>query len=90
MIDGYRCYGSMSPLEQRRWQRNTFHTNTKRVLMGEYWTFTDFMIDSFIWSDTKEGFDYWCRVSEKYILHDLLTPQPRYHSLKLLRPVIWP
>lgn len=88
MVGGYRCYSVMSSLEQRRWQRNVHDTN--KLLNANYWTFSDFIIDSFFWNQTREGFQYWDQVADKYILHDLLTPQPRYYGTQALRPLIWP
>lgn len=90
MIDGGRCYAAMSPLEQRRWQKvvnkevvaNSFLFNEK------FWTFQEFIMTSFVWFKSKEGHDYWEWVSNRYILHDLLTPQPRWGSRR--HPVVWP
>lgn len=87
-LDGWRCYGAMTALEQRRW-RNALYAEAERTGMDKkvfykltldaHWeTFERFIVNSFIWSHTKEGSDYWIWVANKYILHDLLTPRPGF------------
>lgn len=80
MVDGNRCYSIMSDLEKRRWQKAVIkdNNNNQVLLNGKYWTFKEFIACSFFWLESKDGHDYWEWVSNKYIVHDLLQPQPRY------------
>lgn len=89
MIDGGRCYAAMSPLEQRRWQKavNKEPISANFLFNQKFWTFQEFIVYSFTWCETKEGYDYWDWVSNRYILHDLLTPQPRWFKKQ---PEVWP
>jgi hypothetical protein len=84
MVDGYRCYSLMSSLERNRWNKAVTKSITKIpnsfLLNEKYWTFEDFIGNSFIWSETKEGDDYWLWVSKKYVVHDLLWIQPRWKN----------
>jgi hypothetical protein len=76
MIDGYRCYQAMSDLEQRRWQRLVVYR--VNFMLNKQWnTFEDFIVNSFTWSETKEGHEYWDGISKKYVLHDILSPQKK-------------
>ncbi len=83
MISGYRCYQSMTELEQRRWQRNTNKqvNNSVGYMLGVEWdNFDEFIGSSFIWGDTNEGAEYWRTISQKYILHDTLSPLKSFSS----------
>jgi hypothetical protein len=75
----------MSHLEQRRWQKTV--KESARILNRKYWTFEEFIMTSFSWHQTKEGFDYWLWVSTKYKIHDLLWVQPRWRSYNM--PIIF-
>jgi len=84
MIDGTRCYQAMSDLEQRRWQKAVidqgilFLQQMNPLLNGKYWTFGEFIVQSFVWSQTKEGHEYWSEISKKYVLHDILSPHKKW------------
>lgn len=81
MIDGTRCYQAMSDLEQRRWQKAVIteqSTTIDFLLNGKYWTFGEFIVQSFVWSQTKEGHEYWSEISKKYVLHDILSPHKKW------------
>ena len=83
MVTGEQCYGAMSDLEQRRWQRNVIkHSDVpSNTLLGmRYYNFCDFIEMSFDWSDTKEGTQYWGTICEKYKLHDQLNPGPYFKT----------
>lgn len=84
LIDGYRCYGLLSPLEQIKWNKAITKSKNKTpssyILQNKYWTFQDFIRSSFIWNQTEDGFDYWEEISNKYIIHDLLYVQPRWRD----------
>ena len=91
MIDGNRCYGVMSELEQRRWQKaviNEQFTNINFLLNQKYWTFEEFIGHSFVWAATNQGHDYWEGISKKYIVHDMLSPQKRFSGGKPFKPFI--
>ena len=78
MIDGTRCYNVMSELEQRRWQGAVIYEGGINYMLNKQWhTFEDFIVNSFIWAETKEGTEYWDVISKKYILHDTLSPQKK-------------
>ena len=79
MIDGTRCYNVMSELEQRRWQGAVIYSEGgMNYMLNKQWhTFEDFIVNSFIWAETKEGTEYWDVISKKYILHDTLSPQKK-------------
>lgn len=79
MIDGTRCYQAMSDLEQRRWQKAVIDQGMTMnpLLNGKYWTFREFIGQSFLWDQTNQGHDYWYRISKKYVLHDILSPQKK-------------
>lgn len=80
MIDGTRCYQAMSDLEQRRWQKAVIDQGMTMnpLLNGKYWTFGEFIGQSFIWGNTNQGHDYWYGISKKYTLHDIMSPQKRF------------
>ena len=81
MIDGTRCYQAMSDLEQRRWQKAVIteqSTTIDFLLNRKYWTFGEFIVQSFVWSQTKEGHEYWSEISKKYVLHDILSPHKKW------------
>ena len=83
MIDGTRCYQAMTELEQRRWQKIVIlgqGGGINYILNRKYNTFKEFLEASFVWDDTKEGYEYWEEVSKKYILHDILSPPKRFSS----------
>ena len=83
MISGYRCYQAMTELEQRRWQRNTNNeigNSVGTMLKSDWYDFDDFISASFVWSNTKEGSIYWEEISQKYILHDTLSPHKSFSS----------
>ncbi|MBW2472141.1 MAG: hypothetical protein JRE18_08690 [Deltaproteobacteria bacterium] len=87
MIDGTRCYNIMTELEQRRWQGAVIYGGgINYVLNKKYATFKEFLELSFVWSDTKEGHDYWEEISKKYILHDILSPPKKFNNLKPPKP----
>jgi hypothetical protein len=91
MIDGNRCYSVMSELEQRRWQKaviNEQFTNINFLLNQKYWTFEEFIGQSFVWEATNQGHDYWEGISKKYIVHDMLSPQKRFSGGKPFEPFI--
>ena len=87
MIDGTRCYQAMTELEQRRWQGAVIYSGgINHLLNKKFDTFKDFMEESFIWGNTKEGHQYWEEISEKYILHDMLSPNKKFSNLKPPKP----
>jgi hypothetical protein len=89
MIDGTRCYQAMSDLEQRRWQKAVIteqSTTIDFLLNRKYWTFGEFIVQSFIWSQTKEGHEYWSEISKKYVLHDILSPHKNFSLTRPLKP----
>jgi hypothetical protein len=89
MIDGTRCYGVMSQLEQRRWQKAVIteqFTTIDFLLNRKYWTFEEFIGHSFVWVNTNRGHDYWEFISKKYIVHDILSPQKRFGDGMPLKP----
>ena len=79
MVTGYKCYKAMSELEQRRWQR-ACRGNQTFLLNKNYHNFCDFIEASFSWNQTKEGFEYWATLCEKYKLHDQLNPSPHFKT----------
>ena len=87
MIDGTKCYSVMTELEQRRWQGAVIHGGgINYILNKKYATFKDFLGESFVWGDTKEGHEYWEEISKKYILHDILSPPKKFSSWKPPKP----
>jgi len=87
MIDGTKCYSVMTELEQRRWQGAVIYAGgINYLLIKKYTTFKEFLETSFIWGNTKEGYEYWEEISKKYILHDILSPPKKFNNLKPPKP----
>ena len=87
MIDGTKCYSVMTELEQRRWQGAVIYAGgINYLLIKKYTTFKEFLETSFIWGNTKEGYEYWEEISKKYILHDILSPPKKFSSWKPPKP----
>jgi len=87
MIDGTKCYSVMTELEQRRWQGAVIHGGgINFILNKKYNTFKEFLETSFIWGNTKEGYEYWEEISKKYILHDILSPPKKFTKWNRPKP----
>jgi len=84
MIDGTRCFSVMTETEKVKWEYSVLRLNERVrgymnfLLNRKYHTFEEFIALSFPWENTKEGYDYWMAVSERYVLHDTLSPQKKF------------
>jgi len=80
MYRGYECYRAMSDMEQIRWKNNVVKAklSISHTLLKDYYNFIDFVESSFVWSETKQGNEYWANIAERYKLHDLLTPTKNF------------
>ena len=86
MIDGGRCFSVMTETEKVKWESSVLRLNERDrgymnfLLNRKYHTFDEFIALSFPWEKTKEGYEYWQALSERYVLHDTLSPQKKFNN----------
>lgn len=79
---GYYWYMCMTPEQRVNFKVEVMRQklSLRYVLRKLYTSFRSFLIDAFMWSETLQGADYWCNLSECIItgVCKLKTKKPFY------------
>ena len=94
MIKGRLFYNIMTSEEQSRWDECVGEVggfNHRDHLFNRgFMSFSDFICESFIWSDTRYGHTYWSVICGEHYDDKIIIDKLKPYTLCNDKPKIWP